>query len=155
MASSQPTYAQPSGLVRALNAVVAGAAQVQDFAGVVIAAAVEDVLLSVSRDHGLNYRDLVARYKSDVVTRHASMAGVAAGTCTATSRAGKQCTKRAQLGSYCASHAGQWTADESKRRCIEAYKAKVTKAAPKDTVFTDFASAPVTSKANANALDLL
>lgn len=146
---------QPSGLVRALNAIVSGATQVQDFATVVIAAAVEDVLLQVSRDHGLNYKDLVARYKDGTVRRHASLAVVASGTCTAMSRAGKQCTKRAQLGTLCAAHAGQWNADESKRRCVEAYKDKVTKAAPKD-IFKDFAPGAVTSKCSSvDALDLL
>lgn len=124
---------QPSGLIKSLNAVVTNTMHVQDFCKVVVGAAVEDAIFCVARDHGLNYKALVEKYKEDIVTKHSSAAGVlATGTCKGVTRASKPCTKRATINGFCTSHADQWGQDESKRRCVEAYRNNV-KSAPLST----------------------
>jgi hypothetical protein len=119
---------QQSALIRNLNAVATNTMQVQDFCKVVVGAAVEDAIFRVARDHGLNYKALIDKYKDDVVTKHSSAGVMAAGTCKGVTRASKQCTKRAAINGFCPAHADQWGEDESKRRCVEAYRHKVATA---------------------------
>jgi hypothetical protein len=124
---------QQSSLIKNLNAVLTNTVHVQDFCRVVVGAAVEDAIFRVARDHGLNYKALVDKYKNDIVAHHASAAGVTATvTCKGVTRANKQCTKRAAINGFCPAHADQWGEDESKRRCVEAYRHDV-KTAPLST----------------------
>ena len=155
------TMHEASGLVKALNAVAAGTMQVQDFSRVVVAAAVEDTLLRVSQDYGLNYKELLARYKEDVVTHHVTLAAVAstqgAGAgCQGLTRTGKGCQKRAQIAGFCLSHADQWSSDETKKRCVEAYRHQVTtKKDATAALVQELNSKKVLKCKSANALTLL
>jgi hypothetical protein len=124
-------HPQQSGLLKSLNAVLTNAVHVQDFCKVVVGAAVEDAIFRIARDHGLNYKALVDKYKADIVAEHASAAGAAGAgvTCKGITRAHRPCSKRAVINGFCTSHADQWAEDESKRRCVEAYRNDV-KCAP-------------------------
>lgn len=159
MTTTTATTTRDSGLIRSLTAVVTNTLHVQDFCKVVVGAAVEDALLRVARDHGLNYRELVDKYRDPVVAQHASAAGVTvAGRCKGVTRTGKQCSKPSQLNGYCPAHADQWAEDESKRRCVEAYRHKAaTTAATTAAASAAASAAPIFAncKPSSNALDLL
>ena len=121
------------GLLRGINAIITGTLQVQDFTRIVVTGAVEDVLLRVSKDHGLDYSQLVAKYREDVVNAHASATG-ASHFCQGLRARGQKCSKRAVVNGFCQEHAAQGSADESKRRQVEAYKQRVVSCKPLDAV---------------------
>lgn len=109
--------------LKTLQTVVVGSRQLEEFAGVLVSSAVEDALLCVARDYGLDYAALLRRYREEVVRRHASGALGQKTQCRGTTKGGKQCGKRAQLHGYCAQHAAQMAAEEAERRKVEAYRA--------------------------------
>lgn len=111
--------------LKTLHSVVAGARQLEEFAGVLVSSAVEDALLCVARDYGHDYAALLKRYRDEVVRRHAAGTLSQRTQCRGTTKGGKQCGKRAQLQGYCAQHAAQLVADAAERRRVEAYRAGV------------------------------
>lgn len=134
MACQASQACQAPGLLKGLNAVITGAVQVQDFARVLVTEAVEDALLRVARDHGLEYRLLVAKYRDDLVQTHAVAAPDASLQCQGLTARGKRCGKRTVMNGHCQAHADQASQDASQRRCVEAYKQRVAKSRPADPV---------------------
>ena len=90
-----------------LLGLLSGASAVSEFLGLVLNEAVETVLLRVARDHSLDYRALLDRYKADVVAEFSRVSDApAAGRCSETvARSGRQCRRRGVLGGRCAAHA--------------------------------------------------
>lgn len=111
--------------LRTLHSVVSGARQVEDFCHVLAGSVVEDTLLCVARDYGHDYRELVRKYRADVLRRHAGGTSVDAAKCRGASKAGKPCPKRAVLHGYCQQHAVNMAAEETKRRKVQAYAASI------------------------------
>lgn len=112
--------------LRTLQSVVAGARAVEELAGVLVSAAVEDSLLCVARDFGHDYSALLRRYKAEVVGRHVTgTLGERGVKCRGSTRTGKPCSKAAQLQGFCHAHAQQMAQEAAKRRKVEAYKASV------------------------------
>lgn len=97
---------------KTLHSVLAGTRTLEDFGRVLVSSAVEDALLCVARDYGHDYGVLLKRYKDDVVGRHASGSLNERTTCTATTRSGKPCGRRAVLHGCCQQHA----VEEAQRR---------------------------------------
>lgn len=123
----------PPALVRALTQVVSGAVQVQDFMRVVVTGAVEDTLMAVAADHGLDYSQLVARHRDALVARHTGGCSDNL-TCRGLNARGNRCGKRAVVNGMCQAHAEQECEEQSKRRRLEAYKHRVASASTMDAV---------------------
>ena len=121
--------------LKTLQSVVSGARQLDEFAGVLVGAAVEDALLCVARDYGHDYALLLKKYKRDVVRRHASSTVTEKTLCRGTTKTNAKCTKRAQIDGYCLAHAKQMAQEEASRRNATAYKAS-SKALPSGTETT-------------------
>jgi hypothetical protein len=115
---------------RTLHSVVAGARQAEEFAGVLVSAAVEDALLCVARDYGHEYGALLRRYKDEIVKRHVSGSVGEKTACRGTTKGGKPCGKAAALGGYCQQHAVAMARHDTQRREVGAY-AKATPASAK------------------------
>ena len=111
--------------IKTLHSVVAGARQVEEFASVLVGAAVEDALLCVARDYGHDYAALLKRYKVEVVSRHASGSLSEKTTCRGTTKGNKKCGKRAQIQGFCLQHASQMAEEATERRKLTAYRASV------------------------------
>jgi hypothetical protein len=119
--------------VSALTSVVDGTRRLEDFARVVIAGAVEDALLRVSRDHDLDYSAMVDAHLDDVVDRHSRAGGDGAcGQCNGTTAAGKRCPRRGAVRGYCRAHAEQLALADKLTAGTEAYQAsqRAKKAGP-------------------------
>lgn len=121
--------------LKTLQSVVAGARQLDEFAGVLVGAAVEDALLCVARDFGHDYALLLKKYKRDVVRRHASSTVSEKTLCRGTTKSNSKCTKRAQVDGYCLAHAKMLAQEQTERRNASAYKAS-SKALPSITEAT-------------------
>lgn len=121
--TTQPFAAQ---LLRLLSGV--GAAS--DFLGLVLREAVESLLLQISRDHGLEYRALVDKYRDAVVDAHSRLGDAPGAQCVAiVKRSGKRCARRAVLDGRCASHAAAHATKVSRERRLAAYKETAASAA--------------------------
>lgn len=107
--------------VQALTSVVDGTRKLEDFARVVIAGAVEDAFLRVSRDHGVEYSALVDAHLEDIVDKHSS-AGGDGGLCGGKTAAGKRCPRRGVVKGYCRTHAEQLVRDQGLQAVAEAYQ---------------------------------
>jgi hypothetical protein len=116
--------------LRVLHSLVSGARQAEEFAQVLVGAAVEDALLCVARDYGHEYAGLLRRYKAELVQRHASGAVGDRTRCGGLTKGGKPCGKAAVLHGFCQRHAETVAEEASKRRRVEAYKASVATQAP-------------------------
>lgn len=115
--------------LKTLQAVVAGARQLEEFCHVLVSSATEDVLLCVARDYGHDYKTLLTRYRDAVVARHVSGSVGERAACRGVTKAGRPCGKRAVLHGRCQQHALQMAEEEAKRRKVQAYAA-VAAAAP-------------------------
>lgn len=109
--------------LKTLHSVVSGARKMEDFCHVLVGAAVEDVLLCVSRDYGHDYGELLRKYRTEVVRRHAGGASVQKTQCRGTAKNGKRCVKRGVLHGYCEQHAVEMAEEEAKGRKAKAYAA--------------------------------
>ncbi len=107
--------------VRTLTSVINGTHQLENFASIIVGAAVEDALLCVARDYGHNYTTMVDRYRDALVDRHA-MAGSGNSMCLAQTAGGSRCTRRAVCKGYCRMHASQAENDESKAKIIRVHQ---------------------------------
>lgn len=110
---------------KTLTSVLTGVRQLDEMAGVLVGAAVEDALLCVARDYGHDYGLLLKRYKTPVVRRHASSSVSEKTLCRGTTKHNKKCGKRAQIQGYCMLHASQMAAEEAERRKLVAYRTRV------------------------------
>lgn len=115
--------------VRLLLGLLSGANGVSEFLRLVLNEAVETLLLRIARDHALDYRALLDRYKADVVgefSRVADSPAAAGARCTGTvARSGKQCKRRGVLDGRCAAHAEAHAEALERARRLEAYRADV------------------------------
>ena len=100
-----------SSFAKTLESIVSGTRNLEDFAAALLSAAIDDVLLCVSRDYGHDFTTLVETYRDRVVARHSS-----------SSASVKPCTKRAFVNGFCKTHASQKEADDLKRRKTMAYR---------------------------------
>lgn len=122
---------EPSAFLRALGDMLAGARHAQEIAQVVVTEAVQATLALIARDYPLDYSQLLARYQADVVRSCCAMlddtgSGVA---CTAATKTGRPCTKRAVINGVCAQHVGAWHQQQAALRRQDSYAAVVRHAA--------------------------
>lgn len=115
---------------RTLTSVVTGVRQIEEFASVLVGAAVEDALLCVARDYGHDYALLRRTYARDIVGRHASGSVTDKTRCRGTTKYGKQCNKRGQVQGYCSSHALALAAELADQKKRAAYKSGTNALAP-------------------------
>jgi hypothetical protein len=118
------TNGVPPTLLKGLNAVVTGTLQTQEFMRYVVQGAVEDVLLRVATEHGLNYTQLVETHRDSVVQNHTGVVDVQGGMCQGKNARNKPCSKPAVINGYCMLHAPQMCEDEADKRRVEAYQRK-------------------------------
>lgn len=113
-----------------LLGLLSGAGKVSDFLALVLNEAVETLLLRIARDHSLDYRALLDRYKADVVAEFSTVSEAPAGArCSDTvERSGRQCRRRGVLGGRCAAHAAAHAAKLERARRLDAYRADVAPA---------------------------
>lgn len=110
--------------MKTLHSVISGVRGLEDFAHVLVSAAVEDALLCVARDYGHDFSVLLRKYKDDVTRRHACGTTAEKAACAGTTKGGKKCNRKAILHGYCQQHAVQAAEEAAKRRKVEAYAAK-------------------------------
>ena len=114
---------ESSSFLTTLANVVNGAKALEDFTGAIVGAAIEDVLLCVARDYGLNYSKMVDEYKDAVLDKH-TLAGTGNAKCKGRTLANKPCGKRAVCRGYCRAHSSQQTDNEKNERRAVAYTIK-------------------------------
>jgi len=110
-----------SSFSKTLESIVSGTRNLEEFAAALLSAAIDDVLLCVSRDYGHDFTTLVETYRDRVVARHSSSSASVA-VCAGTSASGKPCTKRAFVNGFCKTHATQKETEDLKRRKTMAYR---------------------------------
>ncbi|ABU44080.1 hypothetical protein PBCVNY2B_602R [Paramecium bursaria Chlorella virus NY2B] len=111
------------GFTKTLSNVVNGVKALEDFTGIIIGAAIEDVLLCVARDYGLNYSKLVEQYKYDILDKHA-LVGSTKSKCKGFTSTDKPCGRRAVCRGYCRGHADQGVTRELNDRKAVDYAVK-------------------------------
>ena len=97
---------------KTLEDVVNGAKKLEDFTSIIVSSAVEDVLLRISRDYGLDFTKLVNDYKDDVLDKHALL-GSGGTKCKGFTATNKPCGRRAICRGYCRGHAAQGATKET------------------------------------------
>ena len=95
-----------------LTDVVNGAKKLEDFTNIIVSSAVEDVLLRVSRDYGLDFTKLVNDYKDDVLDKHALL-GSGGTKCKGFTATNKPCGRKAVCRGYCRGHVEQGVAKQA------------------------------------------
>lgn len=125
---------ETSAFLRALGDMLAGARHAQEIAEVVVTEAVQMTLAMVARDYPLDYTQLLAKYQAEVVRACCAMLDEGGGgaTCTATTRAGKPCARRAVVNGVCAQHVDAWHEQQAALRRQDSYAAVVRHAATLD-----------------------
>jgi hypothetical protein len=104
-----------SSFLTTLSKVVNGAKAVEEFTSTIVGAAIEDVLLRVAKDHGLDYSKLVEEYKDDVLDKHALL-GTGNVKCKGLTDKKQPCGRRAVCRGYCRGHSSQGADRETKDR---------------------------------------
>ena len=97
---------------KTLEDVVNGAKKLEDFTNIIVSSAVEDVLLRVSRDYGLDFTKLVTDYKDDVLDKHALL-GSGGTKCKGFTATNKPCGRKAVCRGYCRGHVEQGVAKQA------------------------------------------
>ena len=119
---------ETSALLKSLSNVMNGMLAVEDFTSTVVGSAIEDVMLSISRDYGLNYSKLVDEYKSYIIDKHAlvNIGGCCPTTrkCTGKTKSNLPCGRRAVCKGFCREHSAQLKEIESSTRKATAYADK-------------------------------
>lgn len=105
---------------KTLQSVLSGTRGLEELAGVLVSSAVEDALLCVARDYGLDYGVLLKKYRGEVVGRHVSGCLGAKVLCSGTTKGGKPCGRRAVLHGCCQQHAVEAAQKAGKLRKREA-----------------------------------
>lgn len=119
---------------------LAGARHAQEIAEVVVTEAVQLTLAMVARDYPLDYTHLLAKYQAEVVRSCCAMlddTGGGGATCSATTRAGRPCARRAVVNGVCAQHVDAWQEQQAALRRQDSYAAVVRHAATNDPHATD------------------
>ncbi|AAC96800.2 hypothetical protein PBCV1_A432R [Paramecium bursaria Chlorella virus 1] len=109
--------------LKTLSNVVNGAKAIEEFTGTIVGSAIEDVLLCVARDYGLNYTKLLEQYKDDILDKHALL-GSGKAKCKGLTSTNKPCGRRAVCKGYCRGHADQCSKNETNDRKAIAYAVK-------------------------------
>lgn len=109
-------------MLRAVKSVLTGVRQAEEVAAVLVGGAVDEVLLCVARDYGLNYSTLTKRYRAAIVRKHAGDADGAVPTCSGTNKDGSRCRQKGTLQGYCKAHINQLIQATAVRRHLEAYR---------------------------------
>ena len=109
--------------LKTLSNVVNGAKAIEEFTGTIVGSAIEDVLLCVARDYGLNYTKLLEQYKDDILDKHALL-GSGKAKCKGLTGTNKPCGRRAVCKGYCRGHADQCSKNETNDRKAIAYAVK-------------------------------
>jgi hypothetical protein len=130
---------ETSTLVKTLVGVVNGVSALEEYATVITNAALEDVLLRVSKDYGLNYAKLLDDYKDDVLDKHVTTY-VGGDTCKAKLGKSRKCRNRAVCRGYCRKHVVKNVSEKTKDVTAESYvdkqrKIKNVKVATVEDVF--------------------
>jgi hypothetical protein len=115
-----------SSFLTTLSKVVNGAKAIEEFTSTIVGAAIEDVLLRVARDHGLDYSKLVDEYKDDVLDKHALL-GTGNVKCKGFTDKKQPCGRRAVCRGYCRGHSSQGAERETKDRKGVSYVTKEIK----------------------------
>ena len=114
---------RPSPVAQKLLDLLTASTAVGDFVRLVVSEAVESLLLKVARDHALDYRQLLDRYKAGTVDAHTRIADESGvGTCVDTTRAGARCSRRGIFDGRCARHADRHAEELARARRLEAYR---------------------------------
>lgn len=117
------TTERPSPFAQKLLDLLTASTAVGDFTRLVVTEAVESLLLKIARDHALDYRQLLDRYRADTVNAHTRIASESnVGTCVDTTRAGARCSRRGIFDGRCARHADQHAEQLARARRLEAYR---------------------------------
>lgn len=117
---------------------LAGARHAQEIAEVVVTEAVQITLAMVARDYPLDYSHLLAKYQADVVRECCAMldggggGGGGGAMCSAVTRTGKPCARRAVVNGVCAQHVDAWREQQAAARRQDSYAAVVRHAAATD-----------------------
>lgn len=123
---------ESSPFLRALEDLLSGSRHAHEVAELLAAEAVQRTLARVTADYPLDYTQLLAKYQADVVAQCCSMVEDGRKKCTATTKAGKPCGRRAAVGDVCAQHLSFWQEQQAAQRRQEAYMTSVRRDAPKD-----------------------
>ena len=135
-------------LAKALSEFISGVSHIESLAEALITASVDDVLRRISRDYGIDHKQLVTRYLADVVHTHSTAARPEVDVqCASASRNGQRCTKRAVLGGFCLRHVSSGTENDTKRRRLETHMHNATEHR-KDPVTTMMSHLRVTNDAS-------
>jgi hypothetical protein len=127
--------AENRGLLKALQAVASGSLQVAEFTPVVLSKALDELLFQISKDYGIDYKDLRDKYKQPIIEKHAAMPAEEPRCKAFTKRTKKPCTRFPVLNGFCAAHADEMRKHEeatSRERELQAYQDKVAKRALTD-----------------------
>ena len=117
------TTERPSPFAQKLLDLLTASTAVGDFVRLVVTEAVESLLLKIARDHALDYRQLLDRYRTDTVNAHTRIADESnVGACVDTTRAGARCSRRGIFDGRCARHADQHAEQLARARRLEAYR---------------------------------
>jgi len=105
---------------KTLEDVVNGAKKLEEFTNIIVTSAIEDVLLRVSRDYGLNFTKLVDDYKDDVLD-NCTLVGSGNAKCKGFTTTKKPCGRRAVCNGYCRGHSDQGIEKHAKQRQAVSY----------------------------------
>ena len=95
-----------SRFVIALTEAVNGVKKLEECAGIIVSAAVDDLLLRIARDYNLDFSKLVTDYKDDIVEAHTVLA-TGKQACKGLTIKKNNCSRQAVAGGYCRAHAQQ------------------------------------------------
>ena len=117
--------------MRAITHALSGVTQTSALGRVLVAGAVQEALMNVCAEYGLNTRDVLAKYMDPIVDKYSAVSTTpTAETCKASvSRGGKRCKKEAMHAGYCVFHQDLAAADEQHRRRVDAYKLQIANGA--------------------------
>lgn len=98
---------------KTLEDVVNGAKKLEEFTSIIVSSAIEDILLMVSRDYGLDFSKLVSDYKDDVIDKHVLL-GSGNTKCKGMNASKKPCGRKAVCKGYCRGHSDQGVVRDTK-----------------------------------------
>ena len=127
------TTCMDSSFLTTLSHVVNGVKALEEFTSVIVGGAVEDVLLRVAREYGLDYSKLVRDHKDDVLDKHALLATGTA-KCKGLTEKKQPCGRRAACKGYCRAHSSQGVERETNDRKGISYVSNETKKKTDDRI---------------------
>ena len=95
-----------SRFINALVDATNGVKKLEECAGIIVSAAVDDLLLRVAQDYNLDFSKLVSEYKDNIVEAHTVLA-TGKQVCKGHTIKNKPCSRQAVSGGYCRGHMEQ------------------------------------------------